>query len=413
MRPSLPPSPVASPVTRAHQAGFSLLEMLIATTITVFLLIGILNVFEANGRVAQVQTDLSEMQQAQRVAQFDMVRLARMAGRGGLPQGPLPTGLAISVRNNVGTTANISPGVGTTPQVLDATDVLTVRGVLTGPVYQIAYGNPATFVVDGTGTAGTIQVSDKTSTSITQDLAPLIDAVTAGRPEALIMVSPLSDVVYTVLELDPGNSNVNDPANITLGFFVSGGTYSAEFTALSAGGAWDPNIQNTGVAYMGLLEEYRYFVREVRVGADLFPSLSRARVYPNTEAPWGGQAASWAEVIAPQVYDLQVAIGVDDPVNGLVGVLEDGLAAGTTNTDEWLYNDAADNDAAVGWSSGDFYALRLTTLVRSSGADPRYQGPILQSIEDRSYSGSFLNTDDERKHRRRSLVTVVDLRNLS
>jgi len=100
-------------------------------------------------------------------------------------------------------------------------------------------------------------------------------------------------------------------------------------------------------------------------------------------------------------------------VGGTVGVVEDGLAAGTASSDEWLYNDATDNDGDARWDDWDLYSLRLSTLVRSSQADARYEAPILQSIEDRSYAGSSLNTDpDQRKHRRRTVVTVVDLRNL-
>jgi len=424
MKPSQPipfprhtPVPRHIPAIRRREAGFSLIEMLIATLLSTMLIIGILNVFEANGRVARVQADISEMQQAQRVAQYEMVRLSRMAGRGGLPKGNLPLGLAISVRNNADISEHISPGVGTTPDVLDATDVLTIRGVLTGPIYQIAYANPANFVLDGPGataTSGQIRIQNPSNTSIPQDLTQLIDAVANNRPEALIMVSPLSDAVYAVLELDPANSNASPgDTEITLGFHITGGTYSTEYAALSAGGAFTPDIANTGVAYLGILEEYRYYIREVRVGGDLFPSLVRAQVYPGTENVYAGDAANWATPIAPEIYDLQVAIGVDDPVGGTVGVVEDGLAAGTASSDEWLYNDATDNDGDARWDDWDLYSLRLSTLVRSSQADARYEAPILQSIEDRSYAGSSLNTDpDQRKHRRRTVVTVVDLRNL-
>ena len=61
-----------------------------------------------------------------------------------------------------------------------------------------------------------------------------------------------------------------------------------------------------------------------------------------------------------------------------------------------------------------FY-VRINTLARTDRPDSRYQAPVLNLIEDKSYSGAQFNqynTRLERMFRRRTLRTTVDLRNL-
>ena len=83
------------------------------------------------------------------------------------------------------------------------------------------------------------------------------------------------------------------------------------------------------------------------------------------------------------------------------------------STDEWLYNDAADDDTSATWNSGQLFYLRLTTLARSDRRDTgTYQADPLTFIEDHDYSTSYLNDQSELKFHRRQLQTVVDIRNL-
>src|SRR6185295_14622889 len=90
----------------ASQAGFTLVEMLIALAITAMILVGVLFTFDFSSRVARAQTYVADMQQSLRIGQDDVVRLVRMAGRGNLPltgTAPytLPKGVALGVINNV------------------------------------------------------------------------------------------------------------------------------------------------------------------------------------------------------------------------------------------------------------------------------------------------------------------------
>src|SRR4029079_12184547 len=130
------------PADRAT-AGFSLIELLVAFVLAVTVILAMLALFDFHNKVSRVQAQVVEMQQALRVAQYDMVRLVRMAGRGGLPAArgafALPQGVALAVRDNAADPSYLVPGNAGTPKLLPGTDVLTVRGVFTAPIYQVKY----------------------------------------------------------------------------------------------------------------------------------------------------------------------------------------------------------------------------------------------------------------------------------
>ena len=132
-----------SRVTPAASGGFSLLETLAALFVVSLIVAGLASLFDLSGRIAGVQTNLSGMQQSLRIGQYQMIRSIRMAGRGGLPRGSLPQGIAISVRNNVpasGDEARVAVTNTDSPEAVEGSDVLIVRGVISTPVYQV---NPA------------------------------------------------------------------------------------------------------------------------------------------------------------------------------------------------------------------------------------------------------------------------------
>jgi prepilin-type N-terminal cleavage/methylation domain-containing protein len=401
--------------TRAsgHESGFTLIEVLVALVLSVLLLIVVYNLFEVNARISRVQTDVAEMQQGQRIAQHDIARIMQMAGRGGVPLGTLPEGMALAVLDSAEEDAHINPDDDATPEVLDGTDVLIVRGVFSAPVYQspIETGEAITFegATPGASTSGELTLTSPTRAGIPQDLAAIVEAVQEGRPEALMIVSPISDQLFAVVELDPDASNVeDDPLNPVIAFKITGGTHTDQYLQLTPGGAFPDTLLS--YAHIGLLEEYRYYVREVMAGEELVPVLSRARVYPGTQEPWNGDAANWAVDMVDNMFDLQLAIGIDGDGDGAVtdGALEDG---GDMVADEWLYNATGDDDEEARWGTGTLMYLRATSLIRSERRDRGYLAPELELVENHDYDGSPLNEDRELWFRRRSVSTTVDLRN--
>ena len=438
-------APRATLAARRRMAGFTMAELLVTLGLFSIVVLGMLALFDMNSRIARVEGHTSEMQQSLRIAQQDLVRNVRMAARGGLPSAlfaegtftgkELPLGLAVEVANNVPANTLIA-GKSVAP-VLAGSDVMTVRGIFS-TLYQ---SNPAgaglTLVdnspKDGVPESGTLILSNVSPTGVPQDLTSVADAieVTQGkngnpsRPEAYLLVSPLDDAVFAVVEIDPDSvvsRSGSAITSVTLEFNVSGGERTAAYAALTPGGSFPKSM--TTVAYSGVLEEYRYYIRDQRTGTaqeGLEPRLARARLYPGTNTAYLEDNANLAEDIADNIFDLQVALGVD--TNGDESITE-GTDTATRRTDEWLFNEVGDNAAAKTTWNGDaatprrLYYVRLTTLARTDRRDPqpRWQSPALSQFEDKDFTQApynAFNSTTERKFRRQFLQTVVDLRNLS
>jgi len=425
----------------ARESGFTLLEVTVALLTVVIVLLGVLALFDFTNRVSRVQTHVADMQQGLRISQLEVERIVRMAGRGGLPTTNVAPGGAIWVANNVPDNTTIG-GAGT-PEVSAGTDVLTLRGTFDTPIYQIDNRGGAGSLIyrDNNGqittnpaqaVRGVLLVNAVSPTQIPQSLEPLRLAIQAGVPEALMLVNWVSPGVYAVVELDPANSGVAGN-QATLAFRISGTPLAAAYARLSPNGVFPAAM--TSVAFASLVEEHRFYIREVDGFA---PRLTRARTLPATEIAYGpaggpNNANNWALDVTDNVLDLQVALGLDtqnhvprprapgepneppnlttiaaDPVNGYISEAADG------EDDDWLFNSADDNRADAVWLNTLPYYMRLTFLVRTERPDPAvYQAPSLATLEDRVYPANHpFNSAVDRRYRRRAVQTVINLRNL-
>ncbi len=411
-----------------RQRGFTLVEMAVSLFVTVTVMLGVLALFDFSNKLSRVQTNVADMQQSLRVAQADVMRFIRMSGRGGLPLGfsalGVWTGWAVDVSNNVPEGTHIGTDV-STPEVLPGSDVLTVRGIFTSPLYQANPADPTSFMLASgvSPGSGTIKIASTTPTGIPQDLAPLKAAVDGKRHEALLLVSPKGTDVWAVVELNPDLSDVTNDAQYTLAFTIKNGTYTELYTKFSPKGPGVFNTDVTTVAFVGILEEYRFYARrEFSVPgddrSDLAPKLARARVYPGTQVPWGARVGdedrakgNWRLDIADNIFDLQVALAYDtslkaDEINGALKETADGEG------DDWLYNGEAEpkpND----YAAASLAYIRLSTLARTDRRDKNYEAPELVRTEDHAYGTSPFNSTTERMYRRRILRTMIDMRNLS
>ena len=408
-------------------AGFTLVELLITLGILVIVILGVLALFDLNSRIARTQTYMAEMQQSQRVAQQSIIKLARMAGRGGLPAFDtvadvrIPAGVALGVANNVA--SSVVLGGCDCAQVLPGTDVLTVRGVFTAPVYHSDPLNPAVFTAPGAG-AGSLLIKDRTPTGAPQPLDDLARVVrraqSGGGSDAMLMVSALGE--YVVVEITGGSTTPASGSPVTdvqVTFVNTGGDHTSDYTDISLRGTYPASFGQ--VAYAGVLEEYRFYVRDRRTdpsdaSENVQPQLVRGRFYPNTDVAYLNDDANLAEVVADNILDLQVALGVDRDGDQLI---EEGTATGTVapDDDEWLFNDGGDDDDPNKWNVAgrDLFYLRVNTLARTDRPTPQYQADEVGTIEDNDYSlapFNHYNTREERSYHRRLIRTVVDLRNL-
>jgi hypothetical protein len=355
-----------------------------------------------------------------------------MAGVGGLNVSATVAG-GLQVIQNAGTSQRIG-GAGT-PEVLDGTDVLIVRGVFSTPLFHVDAKQSTTFTLPAGMTPGYVFIRNLTPTLIPQSLAPLIDAVNKGRPEALVLISPRDARIFSVVELDPANSDiVSDPTNIKIAFNASGGTYANQYKTFSPGGVYHPDL--TRCAFVGILEEYRYYIREDRAvpsnpSSELMPKLTEARTYPGVDVPWGGVSTdtthpNWSLDLADNILDLQVALGLDS-TNGGGSMIQDPDDIGNDDrifesadgvNDDWLYNSSTDLATDVIWTNARLHYVRLDLLGRTDRRDPGYEAPVLSRIENRTFASTHAfnvaraSGGTERMYRRRVLQTLINVRNI-
>jgi hypothetical protein len=212
------------------------------------------------------------------------------------------------------------------------------------------------------------------------------------------------------------------PEFATLSFTTQGGN-TAAYLGLSPGGQFPAGLST--VSFVGVLEEYQYYVREERAipgdpTSELVPRLSRARTYPGTTIAHLTDTNNLHSDMADNVLDLQVALGVDTAPRDGVVLEGDPTNPAPSSTDEWLFNHPADDPTEAKWTNtlvdpARLFYVRITTLARTDRPDTRFQAPLLGLLEDKDYgSAPFTqyNSQLERMFRRRTLRTTVDLRNL-
>ena len=153
---------------RDRAAGYSLAEVVVSLAVFIAILLGVLFIFNLNYRLARGRGDTAQRQAALRAAQHDLVRLVDVAGGSGLPHD-----LAISVRSNAAPGSRIGgPG---SPRVVAGTDVLTVRGVFSTPLYRVGEAD-GRLRLGGAGapTKGLVEIRDPSpQTGVNQDLTEL------------------------------------------------------------------------------------------------------------------------------------------------------------------------------------------------------------------------------------------------
>ncbi len=453
--PSLPHRPTRGSGF-AHQ-GFSLLELVVTLGVISVVMLAALSMLDSGTELTRSQSDIAGLQNNQRVAQQEMVRMLRMAGIGGLPEGldpalggtstvgVFPDGLAVAVTNNVAASSHI--GDLTTPQVVEGSDVLTLRGVFSTPLFFIEPQLPV--ALDGNGRMSVV-LQTAPEVGVTQNLEALRQQLNSAinasppRPEAFIARDRFNPGAFAVLELDPTTTapgDTGDPS-MTIGLILSSNdadqTYADEYgrmilgtTLLQGSGGTRITLPEGGsvqlprvIGSIGLLEEYRFYVRrEWDISGDPTSRpravLSRARFYPGT----GVMHPSGSIDVSDGVLDLQVALGVDlPPTDGRVadGFDASGLAA-SPDPDEVLYNHPDDDGGltpppgARTWAvlSAQVLFARLSTVVQAARPDRKFEGRDLGTVEDHDLSPSVFNSESNLKTRKRHLQTIVKLRNQS
>ena len=131
----------ASRSTRRSMSGFTLVEMIVVTLLLMIAMVGLLAVFDASARINKSESEVADAQGSVRFGVYQMTRVIRMAGAGGLHVGEAI--VTQTPKNLLGITAgkqydNVS-GVAVTDinsvdhTVRPGTDMIEVRGVILSP----------------------------------------------------------------------------------------------------------------------------------------------------------------------------------------------------------------------------------------------------------------------------------------
>ncbi len=287
------------PLNRAPACrGMTLVEALVGLLLLSLVLVALLALLDLSVGAAAAQGAVADLTESLRFARAALARAARMAGSGGLPlvvdsgAGLRPVALEVD--------DNVQGGSVGGRVVVDGTDVLRVRGILTGVLYDLGPG-------DADLAAGVVTLA-AASTLDGRPRALEVPPTPAGHPLLLRLVHPLAirAVVggglviarhysdYRVVEV--AGAEWSDEAEAEdEGTWVRLRIDAAGVGSLNPGGRVAPACSSCTTA-AAFLDDLAFFVGVNEAGG---PSLYRCR----------GDAV--AEELVPDISDLQVALGCD------------------------------------------------------------------------------------------------------
>ena len=322
---------------KGPDAGASLIETLVAFGLTVAVSTFALSLFGLHQRLARAQLEDSSLQEAQRAVHRELRRTLRAAGRGGLAragpgQAPRPE-LAAFVEKDVAAGHPVG-----TRTAAEGTDVLVVRGVIDGPLYWVE-----DYAFDAAGGSGWVDVRAEAAGGLRQSLSALREAADAGD-DALLLVA--AGGVHAVVPITGFKARGRGRRRVVRVFFhadASRGPIAAAYLGMSTGGGW-PAGGLGAVERIGVLEEWRFYVRPGEPGSGRGTQLAMGRFYPGAGIAWRRRNSNLAQPVADDIVDLEVTL--EDAPDGR------GVVATVTST-------ARTGEAAVG-------ALRLERRATSS-----------------------------------------------
>ena len=449
-----------------REAGFTLVEMIVVTMLLAIAMLGLLAVFDASARINKNETDVADAQGAVRYGIYQMTRVIRMAGAGGLYvtqavlnhndrglPGVLPAGA--SYDNVTGVT--VTDTGGKVWQVRDGTDMLEIRGVILSPL--IGFDQQ-------TGCNGCTGAQDLTVLPVTGNLLigqhvnndaalrpqfAAVDTYTASasapQPMLVIVEDGNTDLHTGCSDADPNGVTrypqavynvgvITTPTRLLAGTFRTvdfGGTIGPRFnTELpSTTGLGEPAQAIQKIRRAGILDDFIFFI------------TTDPDTDPNALHPFLAQATRRGnsfEVVrlAEDVEDMQVAYGIDGitgaaPDNALTVIPPvlpalnvDPNVSTSAGGDEWVPNVTGENPPVdsdfqqqqpfvAGHAGGTFAAhcprlhgVMVSLLAKAKDPDPGYKAPSAQGVQIMNSTAAPITPGT---YRRRVQTLKVNLRN--
>ena len=448
---------------RSAASGFSLAELLAAMFLLSIAFVGILAVFDASNRINKSEQQVADAQGNVRYGVYQMTRIIRMAGSGGLfltqavlnRPDPDLTGIhgiarcndvpsSCSGYDNVPDGVTVDAVVGAAVPVRPGTDMIEVRGVLFSPLvsFDLSTGcGTCTGVstLDTKAITGMNEIGQHVNDDPSRPQFAAIDLYTSGATTSpmYVIVSANDDIhggcsaPFGAQQFAQPSYNVGRIDRQTK--LVASGTFGAvDFTDAKAielnnenpydGGTAAVSITN--VRRAGVLDDVIYFVRNdppLNLHPSLVQGIRRGDKFDIT-------------TIADDVEDMQISYGVD--LNGDDAVTRPGAPAGrdtdlNTSTakdqDEWAPNVADEKTWATIQFQADpnpgtfqhpglpaaahcprLHGVMIALVARSKDPDPTYSAPTAFGLVAMNAPTPVATTA---RYRRRVQTLRINLRN--
>jgi len=447
-----------------RDSGFTLIEMIVVTLLLAIAMLGLLAVFDASARINKNETDVADAQGAVRYGVYQMTRVIRMAGSGGLfvtqavlnhadagMDGVLPRGNSY---DNAAGGLTVQPTNGPNYAVRPGTDMIEIRGVINSPLigFDDQSGcNPCTgsvsvnvLPITGNGLIGQHVNNDPAK----RPQFAAIDAYTATAPahpmfvlveeakndlhtscaDGAVGVSRYPQMAYNVGVITAQTQLVSSN---TFGPVDFGGTLGPRFNTELPSGSSEPAIPIHTVRRAGILDDIIFFVAPD-------PAINAPADAVNHPALWQGTrrgAVFEVERLADDVEDMQIAYGVDaddngsvtrDPGCGLTADDPDPNFSTTDGCDEWVPNGAGEgplddfqfqsqdpfasgHTATQGRHCPRLHGVMISLLAKSRDPDPTYHGPYAKGYKLMNSTATPITGN----FRRRVQTLKINLRNYS
>jgi prepilin-type N-terminal cleavage/methylation domain-containing protein len=443
-------------------AGFTLVEMIVVTLLLAIAMLGLLAVFDASARINKNETDVADAQGSVRYGIYQMTRVIRMAGSGGLfvtqavvnhadtgLPGVAPAGASY---DNVGGVTVAAVG-GTTYTVRPGTDMIEVRGVILSPLLGFdqqtgCNGCTGTQALTVLPIAGDAIIGEHVNNDVTQrPQFAAIDAytalATATNPMFVIVQDGNTDLhvgcsepvpggatrypqpAYNVGVITAGTNLVGGPN--TFGNVDFGGVLGPRFNGEMPSGASQSAVLIPKVRRAGIMDDILFFVTTDAADTQgLHPYLAQ-----------GIRRGDKFEVtrLADDVEDMQVAYGVDTNADNAVSRLipisandDDPNVSTVAGGDEWAPNVAGeapfvdtDFQTEQPYVSGHagvpptrhcprLHGVMISLLAKAKDPDPTYRGTAADGYQIMNSTAASVTPG---KFRRRVQMLKINLRNFA
>jgi Tfp pilus assembly protein PilV len=422
-----------------RERGLTLVETLITMAVLIAVMVGLYALLDSSNKLAKQETNVAEAQQSVRIGVSEVTRVVRQGRVGGL----FIANAILPIENNSAGGVSFTDISGVEHFVRKGTDVIGVRGIISGDKYGVATGdvscggscattNAMTVTIRATSSSGIVNFAPDTLPSMASKTRPFYFVVADGSSEMLTTgVGTYLVPVYYVGLVDATDSPTWYIQTSDTFTFVMDPTDTGALKLTAAA----PTATAMDKPFSaGVVDEIRFFVDEGPADA----STSTIDTHPSlAEATFDPQSGNWEiQPLIEDVEDFQVAYGVDG-INGSVrdkGISPAAYSA-TLNADEWVGNVQSEvssklavsgnpqrveafidssvptGPTAPALASAALRSVMVGLVVKSADPDFKYNGPGARGFALLDSTAASFSATTGRPYRRRLQRFAVSLRN--